>query len=678
MKHEKKLLALSVQSCGDLAARPSEKVDQYKTIRYIRYHAAVEAVDGDNVLVLTVYRANGSPEYRHFLCGNRCATQVFEKEAYCYAKEREPGKLYGAGLDSLYPGLRYEWWNDHPLVFHSHQEDAEAILRFLGTKGEPEEAVRLLAKHEAGLRQKARNAKYEAQRAKIRERFEGITDPPLALKTWCEDRVFQERRYFFYDYTGKQVQSGVCSYCLKRSGLPGIRERREGTCPGCGSRVSFYSVKRLARSRGIVHRENVALFEMHGDKVCIRYFNAGISLRGGPIGKIEKDIFLSETGRDFLSLTTGAFLERYTRWIGTRIVTVDGFAKEHYSFGSTPQRIAPFNLTEIRKKMGIWTPLEALAERRLEASPSELLDRARRKPEAEYLVKLGLYRLAEHLLSGRDVRENLLIKDRRGVDALGVPREMLPLLCEADPSARSFLAIRGLLRCGVHMKAEEIREISQLDIGWGKALQLQQMLQYLSLHKALRYIDRQCGQTDDAEHVLQRWYDYMGMAEKLGMNMDDMSVRFPKNLQAAHEEAAKLQRMKKNRELNIKVSKTAKRLRDLCWTYGGLTIRPAESHEEMFREGQELSHCVGRIHYAENMAKGKTAIFFIRHAKKPEESYVTLELDLERWVKIQCYGLRDSYPGKSVEQFVEKWLSEVVRPARCGAEKKQRKGKGAA
>ena len=99
-----------------------------------------------------------------------------------------------------------------------------------------------------------------------------------------------------------------------------------------------------------------------------------------------------------------------------------------------------------------------------------------------------------------------------------------------------------------------------------------------------------------------------------------------------------------------------------CWSFGGLTIRPAVSQEELFQEGETLGHCVGRMGYAEKMAKFRTAIFFIRREKTPDVPYVTLELDLEKWQKIQCYGKHDSWPGKAVDAFVKRWIEEIVKP----------------
>ena len=215
--------------------------------------------------------------------------------------------------------------------------------------------------------------------------------------------------------------------------------------------------------------------------------------------------------------------------------------------------------------------------------------------------------------------------------------------------------------------------MNELSVGWHSIKRFQLMLQHLSVHKSLRYIRKQmelCSSFRDAEDMLRTWEDYLGMAMETGKDIDDAHVALPKHLKAAHDETAKLLRLRKDQKLNAEVAKSAERLRDLCWTWNGLTVRPAVSHEELFREGETLNHCVGRMGYAEKMAKFQTAIFFIRKEKEPDVPYVTLELDLKRWEKIQCYGKGDTWPGKQVDSFVRKWIKEMVKPARCGEQTK--------
>ena len=93
-----------------------------------------------------------------------------------------------------------------------------------------------------------------------------------------------------------------------------------------------------------------------------------------------------------------------------------------------------------------------------------------------------------------------------------------------------------------------------------------------------------------------------------------------------------------------------------------MIIRPAESHGEMIDEGNKLRHCVGRAWYAEKMAEGKSAIFFIRKKEEPDRPMVTLELDLATGKKIQCYAVNDTFPGEKVDKFCKRWIQKVVRP----------------
>jgi len=314
--------------------------------------------------------------------------------------------------------------------------------------------------------------------------------------------------------------------------------------------------------------------------------------------------------------------------------------------------------------MGILAPLEIQAEHGLYALPHRLFKLSRKNRAVEYLIKLGLYGLANNeLVQGNPV----LLDGKKAHEILGVDSNLLPALKEANPSARAFLVIRELHKAGVKLTTQDMRDIDSAKIGRANETQLYSMAESSSIHKALKYIKRQMRVSgSDGSHVCQEWSDYCAMADALGMNLGDHCALFPKNLKAAHMEAAKLQEDRANKKLNQKMAITAGKLQDLCWEFNGLIIRPATDQGELFEEGKNLSHCVGRMGYAQKMANGTTAIFFIRKQKTPDVSFVTLELDLSRWEKIQCYGTHDTHPGKKVDDFVARWISEIVKPSRTG------------
>ena len=664
MRHEKKLLALPVPPCPPLEQRERERSTPYSWRYFIRYAAEVYSVDGDEVLTVTTFDINGKPCHRFFQLGEQCGVEVFQREDGYGNERREPGRLYGAGVDRFYEGLSSVWYSTRT-EFYGVEASARAVLDYLGTPDEaPEKAVELLAKRQQEHRKDVIARREEKQREALRREFEGLAPgAPEGFVQWCEEVPMAGYRYFFYRYTGEPEQEGVCSYCGEASRVAGIRNHKMGTCPRCGSRVEFYSMKRFAAGNGIGHTIRAAVCQPVNGRVAARLFSVGLRLEWDEQRGLQKRFWSGEMSRSYLDGQTGAERAYYEAPGPCVKVHVDGLCKAvcFGRMGSYP--VAPFHLRELREHMGLYTPLEVLAARGCELDAVRMWSAARKHPKAEYLVKLGLYRLALAELAGNSA---LREKGKTVAQLLGVPAEAVQDLRAADPGPGALECIRGLLNCGVRVTGQDMRDISKLDLRWDVVNPLLAMTRFGTLHKALKYVQDQLERTKafrDGRHVLQTWRDYKNMALDLGKDVEDVRVALPKTLKTAHDEAAKSLRARKDRELNKRVARSGDKLKNLCWSFGGLTIRPAVSQEELFQEGETLGHCVGRMGYAQKMAEFRTAIFFIRREKTPDVPYVTLELDLKKWEKIQCYGKHDSWPGKAVDAFVKRWIEEVVKSA---------------
>lgn len=154
--------------------------------------------------------------------------------------------------------------------------------------------------------------------------------------------------------------------------------------------------------------------------------------------------------------------------------------------------------------------------------------------------------------------------------------------------------------------------------------------------------------------------DYLNECNILGMDMKNKKTLFPADLRAAHEETSKRIRIESDKLIVENFARFTKEITQMekPYSYGEYIIRPAESPEELHRESEILHHCVRT--YAEKVAKGNTAILFIRLAEKPDEPLFTLELNKDRKI-VQCRGLRNcSYP-KDVAEFIKHWEQDVVR-----------------
>ena len=210
--------------------------------------------------------------------------------------------------------------------------------------------------------------------------------------------------------------------------------------------------------------------------------------------------------------------------------------------------------------------------------------------------------------------------------------------------------------------------------------------------KSLRYLLGQCEavgvepEDEDPEPFIpdvQTLLDYWDMARTLGRNLNDPQVRFPKNLLDAHDRASELVEQRKVDALASQFRFRRRLLKKYSFAADGLLIRPSASQRELTEEGNALHHCVGT--YGKKHAEGKTAIFFIRRASQPRESYYTLELDEKKLEVRQNRGKLNCARTPEVRAFEEKWLAWVRAGAPrdqagnpvCGQATGNRKGRAA-
>lgn len=161
---------------------------------------------------------------------------------------------------------------------------------------------------------------------------------------------------------------------------------------------------------------------------------------------------------------------------------------------------------------------------------------------------------------------------------------------------------------------------------------------------------------DNTEEIFR---DYLLDCVTLGLDLNDRAVLLPRDLNAAHRRTIAQVKHKANEAKRAEFHRRVEKL--AAWRYeaDGLLIRPAEDADELIAEGAALHHCVGG--YADRMADGETAIFFVRRLDEPDEPYYTLELK-NRSV-VQCRTLHNaSYEAnRAVHDFVTTWLRDVVR-----------------
>ena len=187
----------------------------------------------------------------------------------------------------------------------------------------------------------------------------------------------------------------------------------------------------------------------------------------------------------------------------------------------------------------------------------------------------------------------------------------------------------------------------------------------VKLEKAARYAE--------TKTRVELWVDYLRMARELGYDLTEATVAMPKDLRERHDAADELLGMRRDQAVSAAY---AKRYKKLCRKYefamSGLRIVVPKGGSEIIREGKTLHHCVGG--YAARHIEGKTTILFLRHEKRPERPWMTIELTGKDTIR-QIHGYRnEGYnhaqdPEERYAWFLDAWLGWVHAGSRRDKQK---------
>lgn len=187
----------------------------------------------------------------------------------------------------------------------------------------------------------------------------------------------------------------------------------------------------------------------------------------------------------------------------------------------------------------------------------------------------------------------------------------------------------------------------------------------MDIKKAARYAKRHTGELK-VTGVLRYWLDYLDMAEQLEYDLKQETVAMPKDLKERHDTAATMVKIRASAEEKKKYQPRYKELRKRYeFRLGDLCVVVPESGEAIVAEGKTLEHCVGG--YAARHMKGAVDILFLRHVRRPERSFLTIEMvpwktGSGKPVLRQIHGYKNERYRNPVEPsvkfawFLEPWM----------------------
>ena len=180
--------------------------------------------------------------------------------------------------------------------------------------------------------------------------------------------------------------------------------------------------------------------------------------------------------------------------------------------------------------------------------------------------------------------------------------------------------------------------------------------------KVLEYIDAY------AKGNCYSYGDYIKACDYLQLDLKDTKVTFPKQFQRMHD--LRINQMhsrkaaedaEKRKELHQRFREVAETLKPFEMIAEGFAIVIPTDAYDLVKEGEALSHCVGRMGYDSKEANRKSFIAFLRKSDAIGKPFVTIEFGFKTKTVLQCYGAKDSRPPESVLKFVDKWAETVKK-----------------
>ncbi len=285
-----------------------------------------------------------------------------------------------------------------------------------------------------------------------------------------------------------------------------------------------------------------------------------------------------------------------------------------------------------------------------------------RRPQMEFLAKLGHYEILRDLILRKKPHGNLLDWNAKTPPAFfRLTKQEYRVFASTGLSINSLKSFRQARKSGVglgeFLRARAVCALEQNNV-LVRCAELG-----VGLSKAVRYLEEQ----GDVPVMARLWRDYLDAARKLDYDLSRSDVAMPKNLRERHDTATAAVIIAENEIRTKACEKRFQRLTEqFSFEMDGLCIRVPRSVAEIVEEGKTLRHCVGG--YAARHANGKVTILFLRKTKNPEAPYVTMELTTEENPRklriVQIHGFRNDRdapepPEVRHKDFLTTWLNWV-------------------
>lgn len=620
---------------------------------------AVKMIDRHKALVLYVY-----PRLQAVQGDFRPLWAVFQDNVdYITLKRLEDGSF--RWRTAAFENLGEDWSFTRKCAFYSAKDEGR-VIRYL--KSDSGSGIKALTSFQSNILEKRRRERRKIRENKIVSRMECLPTLPRNLKNWIHKSVMPA--YFFYNYkrSGMDVP-GTCTSCGHEVRISNVKQGNKGICPHC--KRELIMKPRSRRGSCMADRHTCQVIQNVGNgELLIRTIKVWYTYRTD-----KPEIQIYENARQFIRQDGNdgkISVESYYYSYGSGILTdwKKGerpalFSQWQYHFeADTCGRLYSKNLTnELKGTVWEYCPIADFYnhfQEPMQALP--FLGAYLKHPRLEHLAKVGFWNIVSDLayryypdcLDETQNRTHQILK--AAAEDIGFLREL-----EVDiPTLKIFREYSGL---------KDRRQLLCWQLEQNVKRDILPILKHITVHKFIRYIDSQFESLrlrrtshgtlryKGMQDLVSEYRDYLDMCRKMGYDMKNSFVLFPKDLQKSHDKAAR--RFKQRKDALVKrdfIAVYQQLSGQLDFEKDGMKIVYPATPDDVVKEGHALHHCVGS--YTERVAEKECIILFLRKCSEEEKPFYTVEVRNQKAVQVRGKGNCSMTP--EVKSFIAAWEQRVL------------------
>ena len=454
----------------------------------------------------------------------------------------------------------------------------------------------------------------------------------------------------------------------------------EVVCPYCGARATYKSTARLGRRKNLEeYHPVVILSERDGDLFARAYWTR----KRYRADLIEAPTFYLVEAYHFTPGMATIWIENYDKWTSRsisesydpvhRVITEPFIQGSGYWYKYCPYAV--YGIEAIERSAFRYCQYESF-ERGVDAkwgqktiqTHSEMMKYLAAcsiyPRHIEMLMKTGFDGIVWDLVCGRKKNRDVLDWSKDNYkDALGLSVQELRQWRDAGADEKSIAYYKKLRRKGIAESFYEIARIRDIFTDEQAFIRLC-CAEKIRPSKLLSYLEKNfmCSDPRVPDEVFGIYKDYLEMANMLGWDLNEPTIRFPKRLQERHDEvAAEIGAFAAHGEICGLPENINRRIAKYNFEMDGWFIRCAISANEITAEGKQLSHCVGG--YAQKHMANQLTILFLRESSNPGKPVYTIEMNGNRLIQIHGYrnDVGKAQPRDTMAWILEPWLNWIEK-----------------